>query len=164
MSCKKEKNSPTHCNADSRTAGLLRHCFPGGLFSYSGETVAYLSLPLHDHSWKHLLNILLLQATSLICVLAGRYFSPSFFFFFELSELQKCKWPEKPNEISICPKPKERPRLLLQTKAFGKAAAADCFSFTLDQCWLMSFQCTSFSNRKTTVRTETCLLQMYVRY
>lgn len=109
LSCKKENNSPTHCNADSCTAGLQQHCFPGGLLSYPGETVAHLFLPLHDHSWRHLLNILLLQATSLICVLAGRYFSPSGLTF----ELQKCKWPEKPNELSICPKSKERPWLLL---------------------------------------------------
>lgn len=36
---------------------------------------------------------------------------------------------------------------LLHTEGY-KIVAADCFSFTVDTCWLLSFQCASLSNRK----------------
>lgn len=40
MSCKKnQKPTLPRTDADSWTAGLLRHGNPAGLFSYSGETV-----------------------------------------------------------------------------------------------------------------------------
>lgn len=162
VSCKKENNSPTHCNADS--CRITKALLPWNIMQLLRGNCR-IFIPPSSGLFMKTPTEYFAAAGNLSDLCSGRKIILSFWFnFLSLRNVNGLRNLISFLSVQNLKKDQDCCFWLLQTKGFTKKVTADCFWFTLDQCWLLSFHCTSLCNRKTTVRTVTCLLQMYVRY